>query len=268
LTNLKLEKLYTYPIKSCKGIALTATKVQKIGFEYDRSFAVININNQILTARENQQLLSICPEIQNKTMTLTTSQQAPIAIDLTKTAENKIEVGIFKDVAHAYLVDAETDAWLSEVLQEKCRLVMIDNTQLRNIKAKYNGQENDVISFSDIAPIHVLSEASMADLNTKLENTVTFNNFRPNIVVSGCAAYEEDDWKYVTIGDCEFEVILKTPRCTFTTINPITTIVDAKQEPLRTLSRYRKAQNSVDFGIYLKPTKVGAISINQPIKTR
>ncbi|WKX75303.1 MOSC domain-containing protein [Zobellia laminariae] len=79
------------------------------------------------------------------------------------------------------------------------------------MKSKYNGKENDFISFSDISPIHLISEESLNDLNSKLESPVTIQNFRPNIVVSGCAAYEEDNWSSITIGDCEFEVTLKTP---------------------------------------------------------
>ena len=136
------------------------------------------------------------------------------------------------------------------------------------MKAKYNGKENDLISFSDISPIHLISEESLKDLNSKLESPVTIENFRPNILLSGSTAYEEDNWSSVKIGDCEFDVTLKTPRCILTTIDPITTKVDSKQEPLRTLSKYRKAGNSINFGIYLTPKKTGVINITDKIKTR
>ncbi len=134
------------------------------------------------------------------------------------------------------------------------------------MKPKYNGKENDFISFSDIAPIHLISEASLKDLNSKLKSPVTIDHFRPNILVSGCLAYEEDNWSSVTIGNCEFEVTLKTPRCSFTTINPVTTKVDSEQEPLRTLSTYRKAGNYINFGVYLLPKKTGVLNITDPIK--
>ncbi len=263
---LKLKQLYTYPIKSCKGISLESTKVEKIGFEYDRNFAIINANNQILTARENQKLLTITPEFSDGSLSLTTSKQAPIEVDLHQPMTNTIEVGIFKDTASANIVGTETDAWISEALQEKCRLVTIDAKQLRVMKAKYNGQVGDLISFSDIAPIHLISKASITDLNTKLQEKVTLHNFRPNILVSGCNAYAEDNWTHITIGDCEFEVTLKAPRCIFTTINPISTKVNDSQEPLRTMSTYRKTKSTVDFGIYLKPTKLGSIRITDDIK--
>ncbi len=267
MNNLKIKKLYIYPIKSCRGLKISTTNIQKIGFKYDRSFAVINSKNEILTARENSKLLNISSEINNDTLTLSTYGIPSISIDLNKILIDKIDIKIFNDSANAKIVGHQTDAWLSHTLEEKCQLVSIDSEQLRKMKSKYNGKENDFISFSDISPIHLISEESLKDLNSKLESPVTIDNFRPNILVSGSLAYEEDNWSSVTIGDCEFEVTLRTPRCIFTTIDPITTKTDSKQEPLRTLSKYRKVDNNVNFGIYLTPKKIGVINITDTIKT-
>ena len=203
--------------------------------------------------------------ITNKKLVLSTDGAPSISIDLNKILIDRIDIKIFNDSAKAKVVGHETNDWLSHTLQEKCRLVTIDPEQLRKMKSKYNGKENDVISFSDISPIHLMSEESLKDLNSKLESLVTIDNFRPNILISGSPAYEEDNWSSVKIGDCEFEVTLKTPRCTFTTIDPITTNVDSKQEPLRTLSKYRKEGNSINFGIYLMPKKTGVINITDNI---
>lgn len=47
------------------------------------------------------------------------------------------------------------------------------------------------VAYPDASPLLVLSEASLADLNTRLEKKVKMDNFRPNIVVTGCDAFEE-----------------------------------------------------------------------------
>lgn len=47
------------------------------------------------------------------------------------------------------------------------------------------------IAYPDCSPIMILSEASLADLNTRLEKKVKMDQFRPNIVVTGCDAFEE-----------------------------------------------------------------------------
>jgi len=267
MKDLEIKKLYIYPIKSCRGLKIMNTNIQKIGFQYDRFFAVINSKNEILTARENSKLLNISSEINNDKLSLSTYGKSSISIDLKKFLTNKIDIKIFNDFAKAKIVGHETDDWLSHTLQEKCRLVSIDSEHLRKMKSKYNGKENDYISFSDISPIHLISEESLKDLNSKLESQVTIDNFRPNILVSGSPAYEEDNWSSVKIGNCEFEVTLKTPRCKFITIDPITTKVDSKQEPLRTLSEYRKIENYINFGIYLMPKNKGVINIYDKIKT-
>ena len=47
------------------------------------------------------------------------------------------------------------------------------------------------VAYPDCGPIMILSEASLEDLNTRLEKKVKMDNFRPNIVVAGSNAFEE-----------------------------------------------------------------------------
>ena len=41
------------------------------------------------------------------------------------------------------------------------------------------------VGFADFAPVLVASEASLDDLNSRLDNPVSICNFRANIIVSG-----------------------------------------------------------------------------------
>lgn len=47
------------------------------------------------------------------------------------------------------------------------------------------------VAYPDCSPVMILSEASLADLNTRLAKKVKMEIFRPNIVVTGCEAFEE-----------------------------------------------------------------------------
>lgn len=47
------------------------------------------------------------------------------------------------------------------------------------------------VAYPDVAPVMVLSESSVLDLSSRLENDVTVERFRPNIVISDCEPYEE-----------------------------------------------------------------------------
>nr|XP_031545978.1 mitochondrial amidoxime-reducing component 1 isoform X2 [Vicugna pacos] len=47
------------------------------------------------------------------------------------------------------------------------------------------------VVYADASPFLILSEASLADLNSRLEKKVKATNFRPNILISGCGVYAE-----------------------------------------------------------------------------
>lgn len=47
------------------------------------------------------------------------------------------------------------------------------------------------VVYPDAGPVMLLSESSIGDLSSRLENEVTAERFRPNIVISDCEAFEE-----------------------------------------------------------------------------
>jgi uncharacterized protein YcbX len=103
---------------------------------------------------------------------------------------------------------------------------------------------DEVVSFADGYPLMVLGESSLSDLNTRLDDPVPMNRFRPNLVVEGSTAFAEDDWDSVTIGEASFHSTKLCARCV------MTTIVQAKgkstgKEPLKTLASYRSAKDVI-----------------------
>jgi uncharacterized protein YcbX len=59
------------------------------------------------------------------------------------------------------------------------------------------------------------------------------DRFRPNVVVTGCNAHEEDFWSRVTIGGIPMTGVKPCPRCVATTVDPETGVRGS--EPLATL---------------------------------
>ena len=56
-----------------------------------------------------------------------------------------------------------------------------------------------------------MTEESIAALNEKLQNPVTYKSFRPTILLDGIhEAFSEDDWTFIRVGDKEAGPILKT----------------------------------------------------------
>ena len=133
----------------------------------------------------------------------------------------------------------------SDFLQLDCRLVYLPDDQVRQVDPKY-ANPGEQVGFADGFPFLLISQASLDDLNARLDNPVPMQRFRPNLVVDGCSAYAEDAWRRIRIGDIEFRVAKPCSRCIIPTIDPLT--ATRADEPLRTLMGYRRWDNNVWFG--------------------
>jgi uncharacterized protein YcbX len=110
-------------------------------------------------------------------------------------------------------------------------------TQLSNAMAAPAG------TFFDVAPLHLLTEATLRQLND-LQPTSRFDvaRFRPNVVLEGdVTAFAENDWagSTMTIGaQVSASVLLPTMRCIMTTLPQADLPRD--NETLRTVSRHNR----------------------------
>uniref|UniRef100_A0A8D0GPT8 Mitochondrial amidoxime reducing component 2 n=1 Tax=Sphenodon punctatus TaxID=8508 RepID=A0A8D0GPT8_SPHPU len=168
----------------------------------------------------------------------------------------------------------EAAQWITTFLNTQALLVHFEPDMApRKPKDFINSHlVNYLIAYPDCSPIMILSEASLEDLNTHLEKKVTIHNFRPNILVADCGAYEEDTWDEILIGDAEMKGRMACPRCILTTVDPDTGIIDRK-EPLETLKSYRQCDPSEKhlykshplFGWYFGIGKTGTIQVGDPV---
>lgn len=97
------------------------------------------------------------------------------------------------------------------------------------------------VGFQDAYPLHILNLASVRDVGSKLQKgapPLSVRNFRPNIVITGGGAYEEDCWKRIKIGGYEYYVACRTVRCLLPNVNPNTGKRHGS-EPNRTLKDFR-----------------------------
>jgi hypothetical protein len=120
----------------------------------------------------------------------------------------------------------------------------------REVNSSYAVNDDDIVSFSDGYPFHLIGESSLEDLNERLESSIPMNRFRPNFVVNGSSPFDEDGWSKIRIGATVFHVVKPCERCPIPTIDQETGERTGK-EPLRTLSRYRSINNKLLFGQYL-----------------
>jgi uncharacterized protein len=155
-------------------------------------------------------------------------------------------VKIWNDTCTAQDCGDKAAEWFTNFLESDSRLVTMGSTFGRSVDVKYSHQD-DQVGFADAFPLLLISSASLRDLNERLDFPIPMNRFRPNIVVSGCEPFAEDQWKRFSIGESTFEVSKPCARCTVPTVDQS----NGKQgkEPLTTLSTYRKENGKdVFFG--------------------
>ncbi len=149
--------------------------------------------------------------------------------------------------------------WLSGFFSREVQLRWVGPQMTRRVK-----RHNTVpLSFADGYPYLLANEASLRDLQQRCPASVKMEQFRPNLVVSGASAWEEDSWKVIRIGDVVFDVVKPCSRCIFTTVSPEKGQKHPAGEPLKTLQSFRTAQDNgdVDFGQNLIARNSGVIRL-------
>jgi hypothetical protein len=110
----------------------------------------------------------------------------------------------------------------------------------------------------------IIGQASLDDLNSRMDTPLPMNRFRTNFVFTGGQPFEEDHWKKFNIGEVVFEAVKPCARCVITTTNQET--AERLPEPLLTLSKFRKVENKVMFGMNLISHSTGKIDVGQKIE--
>lgn len=266
---LKLSEIYIYPIKSLGGIRLEKAKITTRGLENDRRFMLIDENGRFLTQREHHELAVFQTEIEGESLIITnkkdgSSIKIPTKHSIVDAINHPINVQIWDDETSAIEVSKEASNWLTEALGIPTRLVYMHEDSQRKTDAQYSLTGNEITSFSDGYPILIAGQSSLNDLNSRLENPVNINRFRPNFVFTDGEAFEEDDWHEFTIGDVGFFGVKPCSRCVMTTIDQESGEKNGN-EPLFTLNKYRKAGNKILFGQNVLVSQLGTVSVGDDV---
>jgi uncharacterized protein YcbX len=252
---LAVSQLFIYPVKSLGGIALDVATVTDRGLQHDRRWLLIDDQHRFLTQREHPVMalfkLSITP-----TGIGVDFKGDPFTIPFQPQTNTTHQVQIWNDTCIATVVSEEADNWFSERMGFPCQLVYMPDNTHRKVEAPY-AKNNEIVSFADGYPFLIIGQASLDELNGRLEKPVPMNRFRPNIVFTGGTPYQEDNMQHFVIGDIHFYGVKPCGRCIMTTIDQQT--ATKGQEPLRTLASYRTAHKKVLFGQNLLHTGQGLI---------
>lgn len=255
--------LYCYPIKSCKAIALERTNLSLRGILYDREWAVIDTRTgKVLDQRAEPRLCLVETAINGDTL----EWSAPGGGGMRLAIEGDdgpvlrtLDVDVWGERAAAHDQGTWPAGWFSAFLGRDCTLVRMAPHHVRPSRGGTR------IAFADAHEILVISEASLADLNARMEAPLPMDRFRPNVVVAGCPPYAEDDWTAFSIGG-GVRLLRSSSciRCAITTTDQATSL--RGKEPLKTLATYRKMPKGVVFGRYYNGMNGGQITLGDPVE--
>lgn len=263
--------LHLYPVKSCRGLSVSSAELDDFGFINDRRFLVVNAaDGMFLTQRTHPRMALIETGLTQNALMLSSPGHGSVSVPLySPSSPGKVmtrNVTIWKNTVIADDCGNEPAEWLSRFLGLPLRLVRLGQAFHRPVKPN-KAQPGDVVMFADAYPMLLISEASLDNLNDRLvaqnEETLPMNRFRPNLVVTGCAPYAEDNWPRLDIGGLAFRNAGPCARCPVTTTDQLTAV--RGKEPLRTFATYRRdAEDStkVNFGINLiHESKRGSVRV-------
>lgn len=261
--NLSIHSLHVYPIKSCRGIDLPSAQLVATGIQYDRHWMLIDEQGNFLSQRNLPQMAGISCTFSNQGLMVNAQHQQTLELPFEQKAEKYRSVKIWNDECKAAVVSSQASAWFSRVLGLSCELVYLPDSEKRQVDLRY-AEPGQIVGFADGFPLLLVSRASIDLLNEKLEQKVSIDRFRPNIVIDGCPPHAEDDWHKIAIGDIEIQLAKPCSRCVIPSIDQHSS---AKHPTiLKALASYRRSENKIFFGQNGLHNRQGVISQGQAIR--
>jgi uncharacterized protein YcbX len=235
---IQLSEINVYPVKSLGGVRVRRASVDRTGLEHDRRWLVTDPSGRFFTQRDHPKMAQLKVIVSEEGVAVRNGEDE-LRLSVGDGTGLK-EVVIWNDICAARDLGDEAAEWISSALETPARLVYMPDTTDRMVDARFPGSRGTV-SFADAFPFLLIGEASLGELNSRLDAPLGMERFRPNFVVAGSEAFAEDGWRRIRIGGNEFNVVKPCARCVMTTIDQKLGQSGGK-EPLRTMALFRRAE--------------------------
>lgn len=251
-------ELTLYPIKSCAGMPVSEAIAGVAGLTahgvHDREWMLVTADGQFLTQREHPRMALVVPAADGQVLAVNTPGIEPLVLDLARPDGPPRQVRIWDDVVTGGDCGDGPAAWFSRVLGSPVRLVRFRRDVVRPTSTKWTGGVPAEARFADGYPLLLIGQASLDDLNARLvaagRAALPMNRFRPNLVVDGIEAFDEDYLGHLATGDLALKPVKPCARCPIPAIDQSSGV--AGPDPLDILLSYRanpRMEGAVTFGM-------------------
>jgi uncharacterized protein YcbX len=253
----RIERLFVYPVKSCGGVEVREAQLAETGIDLDRAWMVVDEQGNFVTQRELPRLALVRPTLKLTEVVLRAPGMLALHLQI-DTVEAPATVRLWDEEVPAFDMGDTASQWFTDFVGRRVRLVRFDPEHRRLSSLEWTGGVEAPNQFSDGYPVLVASTASLDLLNDKLRaaghEPVAIERFRPNIVLSGVEAHDEDRLELMTIategGRVQLKPVKPSPRCTIANVDPATGAVDTLVTD--TLQGYRRNEvlgGAISFGM-------------------
>lgn len=243
-SSASISRLFVYPVKSCAGVEVREALLTETGFDLDRAWMVVDAQGRFVTQRQLPRMALVKPQIRLSEVVLRAPGMLALHLSI-DAAEEPADVRLWDEPVSAYDMGAVAAQWFTDFLGQPLRLVRFDPQHRRASKRQWTGEVEALNQFSDGFPLLVLGQGSLDELNARLQAAgrpaVGIERFRPNIVLSGLPAHEEDrSGRVIVAADqpVELRMVKPCPRCPIPNIDPATG--ESAPGVLETLLQYRR----------------------------
>jgi MOSC domain-containing protein len=279
---MRLTSIHTFPVKGLHRVDHDVARVEPWGLAGDRRFMLIDEDGAMLTQRQEPRLTQLQPSYVDGALVVSVTGRPDLVV--APAPGDLVDTVVWGTPVRASLVGEEADAWLSDALDRKVRLVYLDDPTRRAVDPDY-AAPGDRVSLADGYPLLLTNSASLDMLNDWIaegsgdlvgrhpgrasgpasEGPLPMTRFRPSVVVSGAPAWAEDDWvgRRIRIGALTFRVPKACARCVVPTTDQETGV--RGREPSRTFARYRTVDQEMLFGVNLIPDGTGELRVGDEV---
>jgi uncharacterized protein YcbX len=258
-----IHSLTLYPIKSCAGIALEQAQLTAQGLVWegiaDRQWMLVDEQGRFLTQRSVPHMARIRPGGCATGVQVDAPGMPTLQLGRTCPADAPLRtVQVWDDTLDAIDEGDAAATWMQAVLGLPCRLVRFPHSGFRAASRTWTKELHADTRFADAYPLLLIGQSSLDDLNARLHaagrEALPMNRFRPNLVLAGLPAYEEDYVLRYLNDEKRFALrgVKPCTRCTIPSVEQSTGI--AGPDPMDILRLYRadaRVENGITFGMNL-----------------
>lgn len=235
-------------------------RVDEYGPLFDREWVVADESLKFITQRNFPQMAQIEPEVSSDHLALRIGEKRVVVPFESPQDRNVLEVEVWGHWLRARDEGEEAANFLSEFLGSKVRLFRFLREPQRPVGTEFISQTR----FTDKFPFHIIYRSLVDDLQMQIkEQKILAESFRANVVLSG-PLINEEEIKSLRLGELVLREGLPTSRCIITTLDHRSGVKQGP-EPLALLSKLRRRQNKVYFGMHYVHEGNGIVHVGDAV---